>query len=180
MANTVDIMAAVGRSGLSSDAAASASASASGLAARVREWARALGAHIDAEVQELESIAAESRAYSLESWRSQAAVAFREALVQEQVANATFQGELETAATSTRHAGESIGASLDALAATLGGVGALIDNALLGMSQVEGVLDDAIAHADRSGLTLLQNELQSHLTDPLLNQVAGALSQVGR
>lgn len=180
MASTVDIMAAVGRGGLGSDAAASASASASGLAARVREWARALGAHIDAEVQELESIAAESRAYSLESWRSQAAVAFREALVQEQVANATFQGELETAATSTRHAGESIGASLDALAATLGGVGTLIDNALLGMSQVEGVLDDVIAHANRSGLTLLQNELQSHLADPLLNQVAGALWQVGR
>lgn len=77
MASTADITAALGRGGLGADAAASASASASGLAARVREWARALGAHIDAEVQELESIAAESRAYSLESWRSQAAVDFR-------------------------------------------------------------------------------------------------------
>lgn len=180
MASTAEIMAAVGRSGLGSDAAASASASASGLATRVREWARALADQVDAEVQELESIAADSRAYSLESWRSQAATAFRESLGQEQAANAAFQGELRSAAASTRNAGESIGASLDTLAATLGGVGALIDTALVGMSHVEGVLDDVVVHADRAGLTLLQNELQGHLQNPLLSQVAGALAQAGR
>lgn len=180
MVSASEIMTAVGRSGLGSDAAASASAQATGLAARVRAWAQALAAQIEAEVGELQVLCGESEGCALEGWQSPAARAFREVLVREQAANRAFQVELGSAAVSTRYAGESVGAALDAVGAALGALAPMIDNALIGMGRVEGVLDDVVVYAERFGLTALQNELAGHLDNPLVGQVAGALFEAGR
>lgn len=180
MATMFDILAAAGRAGLGSEGAAAASTSASGMAQRVREWAQAIAAQVEAECQELVEIAGASVRCTEMTWESVSGDAFREKVHDDVVENVAVREYLGDSAVQVRASGEAVAGALDALAVLIGGAGAALDTALMSLGSIEDVLDDVVVHAERVGAFALKSALTAHMSDPLLAQAGGALASFGR
>lgn len=180
MANGFEILEAAGRAGLGSDGAASASASASGMAQRVRAWAQSLADSLEAEIHELEGIYQQSMGCAEIQWESLAGDAFRKKLALDTSANMMVRGDLSQGAQGVRLAGESVASALESLAQLIGGAGAVLDAALMGLGSIEDVMDDVVLHAERAGIPALKGALDAHLNHPLLSQTSGTLASWGR
>ncbi|MDO4897884.1 MAG: hypothetical protein Q3965_01115 [Rothia sp. (in: high G+C Gram-positive bacteria)] len=171
-----------GRLGLGSAGAAASSAAASGMAARVRDWAATLAADIESVRTELQAIDAVTTTFENIYWVSQAREAFFSALALERASNQEACSSAEFSAQSTLLAGEAVAQQLEGLAAALGASGAAVDSLLgaLGSIDIEDIAKDLPRHASELGIFGAQGELDALMQSPLLPQVGSALASVGR